>query len=77
MHEKKEIFILKDRRIALIYEGKLFHRLNVGHSYGIPNKGSMGRGTIYPEEGPSHSKWDGWTVWFYKVKQFAVDRVLQ
>ena len=25
-----EIFILKDRRTALIYEGKLFPRLNVG-----------------------------------------------
>ena len=29
MHEKMEIFILKDRGTALIYEGK-FHRLNVG-----------------------------------------------
>ena len=75
MHEKKEIFILKDRRTVLIYEGKLFHRLNVGH--GIPNKGSVGRGTICPKEGLSHSKWDGWTVQFYKVRQFAVDSVLQ
>ena len=57
MHEENEIFILKDRRTALIYEGKLFHRLNVGQ-----NKGSVGHGTICLKEGLSHSKWDGWTV---------------
>ena len=59
---KMEIFRLKDRRTAPIYEGKLFHGLNMGQSNGVPNKGSVGHGTIYLKEGLSHSMWDGWTV---------------
>ena len=49
------MFQLSDRRTALIYEGKLFHILNVGQLNGIPNNGNVGRETICLKEGLSHA----------------------
>ena len=66
--QNTEKFILNDRKTAwgliygVIYKlGQVVSPTKSGTN-GIPNKGSVGHGTICLKEGLSHSKWDGWTV---------------